>query len=100
MERLLTVDQAAEVLGTAVRFSRRLIAKRRIRFARVGSHVRIPASALAEFIDRGTVEPGPGPDSARAVGGLMPRKRSFGTIRQLPSGRWHARYAGSRSATA
>lgn len=57
MEQLLTVEQAADVLGTTARFPRRLIAERRIRFVRVGRHVRIPASALSEFIDRGTVQP-------------------------------------------
>lgn len=57
VERLLTVDQAAEVLGTTVRFPRRLVSERRIRFVKVGRHVRIPASALAEYIERGTVEP-------------------------------------------
>ncbi|SEF14769.1 helix-turn-helix domain-containing protein [Jiangella alba] len=56
-DRLLTVDEAAEVLGTTVRFPRRLIAERRIRFVRVGRHVRIPASVLAAFIAAGTVEP-------------------------------------------
>lgn len=56
-ERLLTVAQAADVLGTTERFPRRLIAERRIRFVRVGRHVRIPESALAEFIDAGVVEP-------------------------------------------
>jgi excisionase family DNA binding protein len=57
VERLLTVGQAAELLGTTERFPRRLIAERRIRFVRVGRHVRIPESALAEFIASGTVEP-------------------------------------------
>nr|WP_203433079.1 helix-turn-helix domain-containing protein [Jiangella asiatica] len=57
MDRLLTVDEAAEQLGTTSRFPRRLIAERRIRFVRVGRHVRIPASALSELIERGTVEP-------------------------------------------
>lgn len=56
MERLLTVHQAAELLGTTTRFPRRLIAERRIRFVKVGRHVRIPASALAEFIEAGTVD--------------------------------------------
>jgi excisionase family DNA binding protein len=56
-ERLLTVAQAADVLGTTDRFPRRLIDERRIRFVRVGRHVRIPESALAEFIEAGTVEP-------------------------------------------
>jgi excisionase family DNA binding protein len=57
MERLLTVGQAAELLGTTPRFPRRLISERRIRFVRVGRHVRIPAKALADFIEAGTVEP-------------------------------------------
>ncbi len=57
MERLLTVSQAAEVLGTTDRFPRRLISQRRIRFVRVGRHVRIPEDALADFIEAGVVEP-------------------------------------------
>ncbi|WP_330474758.1 helix-turn-helix domain-containing protein [Terrabacter sp. C0L_2] len=57
MERLLTVKDAAKVLGTTARFPRRLIAERRIRFVRVGRHVRIPESELQEFINEGTVEP-------------------------------------------
>ena len=56
-DRLLTVAQAAELLATTERFPRRLIEERRIRFVRVGRHVRIPESALREFIHAGTVEP-------------------------------------------
>lgn len=54
---LLSVADAARILGTGVRFPRRLIAERRIRFVRLGRHVRIPRSALDEFIVAGTVEP-------------------------------------------
>jgi excisionase family DNA binding protein len=54
---LLTVDQVAELLGTSPSFARRLIAERKIRFVRVGRHVRIPESALAEYIAAGTVQP-------------------------------------------
>ena len=54
---LLTVEQAATRLGTTERFPRRLIAERRIRFVRLGRHVRIPASAVEQFIKEGTVEP-------------------------------------------
>jgi excisionase family DNA binding protein len=57
-DRLLTVAQAAELLGTTERFPRRLIEQRRIRFARIGRHVRIPESALREYINAGLVEPG------------------------------------------
>lgn len=56
-DRLLTVAQAAELLATSDSFPRRLITERRIRFVRVGRHVRIPESALVEFIAAGTVEP-------------------------------------------
>jgi excisionase family DNA binding protein len=56
-DRLLTVAEAAGILSTSERFPRRLIAERRIRFTRVGLHVRIPESALREFIAAGFVEP-------------------------------------------
>jgi excisionase family DNA binding protein len=52
---LLTVEQAAERLGTRPRFIRRLIAERRIEFHKVGRHVRISEHALAEFIENGRV---------------------------------------------
>lgn len=55
-DRMLTVDEAAEVLGTGVRFARRLVAERRIRFVKVGRHVRIPQTALQEFITAATVQ--------------------------------------------
>jgi excisionase family DNA binding protein len=57
MERLLSVAEAADRLGTTERFPRRLIAERRIRFVRVGRHIRIPESAIGEFIAAGTVQP-------------------------------------------
>ena len=57
VDRLLTVAEVAELLGTTERFPRRLITERRIRFVRVGRHVRIPESAVHEFIEAGTVKP-------------------------------------------
>ncbi|MFJ9517823.1 excisionase family DNA-binding protein [Kitasatospora sp. NPDC101801] len=57
MDRLLTVAQVAEVLGTTERFPRRLIEEHRIVFVKVGRHVRIPAGALADFIKANTVAP-------------------------------------------
>jgi excisionase family DNA binding protein len=59
-DRLLTVAEAAELLGTSERFPRRLIADRRIRFVRIGRLVRIPETALREFIAAGVVGAGPG----------------------------------------
>ncbi|GAA3756471.1 excisionase family DNA-binding protein [Streptomyces tremellae] len=57
-ERLLSVPEVAERLGTTQRFPRRLIAERRIVFVRVGRHIRIPEGALSDFITRNTVVPG------------------------------------------
>ncbi|WP_331445679.1 excisionase family DNA-binding protein [Streptomyces xanthochromogenes] len=56
-ERYLSVVQVAEVLGTTVRFPRRLIEERRITYVKVGRHVRIPESAVHAFIGAHTVEP-------------------------------------------
>ena len=56
-EQLLSVEAAAERLDTKPRFIRRLIAERRIEFVKVGRHVRISESALADFIQAGRVEP-------------------------------------------
>ena len=55
--RLLAVDQAAELLGTGERFVRRLIAERRITYVHVGRHVRIPESAIEDYINARTVQP-------------------------------------------
>jgi excisionase family DNA binding protein len=56
-DRYLSVDQVAELLGTTARFPRRLIEERRIRYVKVGRHVRIPESAVEEYIAARTVEP-------------------------------------------
>jgi excisionase family DNA binding protein len=57
VDRLLTVQQVAELLGTGVRFPRRLIEERRITFVRVGRHVRIPESVMSAYIAEHTVQP-------------------------------------------
>lgn len=61
-DRLLTVKEAAAYLNTSERFPRRLIEERRIRFVRLGDgekrgHVRIPESALHDYVEAGVVEP-------------------------------------------
>ncbi|WP_040704070.1 helix-turn-helix domain-containing protein [Nocardia takedensis] len=53
----LTVDQAAEYLGTGVRFIRRIVAERRVVFYKVGNHVRFKAADLEAFAQAGRVEP-------------------------------------------
>ncbi|MFE5626908.1 excisionase family DNA-binding protein [Streptomyces virginiae] len=56
-ERYLSVVQVAELLGTTVRFPRRLVEERRITYVKVGRHVRIPESAVRAYIAAHTVEP-------------------------------------------
>jgi excisionase family DNA binding protein len=54
---LLTVNQAAERLGTSVRFVRRLVHERRIAYTKLGQHVRIEDADIDAFIAAGRVEP-------------------------------------------
>ena len=56
VQRLLTVGEAAERLGTSVRFPRRLIAERRIDYVKIGRHVRIPEAAVDQLIRLSTVK--------------------------------------------
>ena len=55
---MLTVEQAAECLGTSERFVRRLIAERRIAYVKLGRHVRITEHDLINFVTTGRVEAG------------------------------------------
>jgi excisionase family DNA binding protein len=58
LDRLLTVEEAADRLGTSVRFVRRLILERRIAYTKLGRHVRIAPCDLDMFIRSGRVEVG------------------------------------------
>jgi len=53
--QLLTIDQAAEYLGTGRRFVRRLISERRIPYVKLGKHVRLERCALDAFVAAGRV---------------------------------------------
>lgn len=53
----VTVRGAAAYLSTSERFVRRLIAERRIRFYRVGLHIRFSIADLRAFVTAGCVEP-------------------------------------------
>jgi excisionase family DNA binding protein len=68
LERLLTVEEAADRLGTSVRFVRRLIFERRIAFVKVGRHVRIATADLDAYIRAGRVEVGAIPPLSRRRG--------------------------------
>src|SRR6266540_2597986 len=61
MDKLLTVEEVAERLGTSVRFVRRLVFERRIAYHKVGRHVRIAARDLDAFIRAGRVDVGESP---------------------------------------
>ena len=50
LDRLLTVEEAAEWLGTSTRFVRRLVAERRIAYVKVGRHVRLDPTDVEAFI--------------------------------------------------
>ena len=58
MDTLLTLEQAAERLGTSVRFVRRLVAERRIAYVKLGRHVRIAEPDLINFVATGRIEAG------------------------------------------
>jgi excisionase family DNA binding protein len=58
LDTLLSVEQAAERLGTSERFVRRLIAERRIAFIKLGRHVRIAEHDLINLVATGRVEAG------------------------------------------
>jgi excisionase family DNA binding protein len=65
MDKLLSPQEAADRLGTSLRFVRRLILERRIPFIKVGRHVRITTSDLDNFIAAGRIEAAPEPDSPK-----------------------------------
>ena len=69
MDRLLTVEEAAERLGKSVRFVRRLVAERRIAYVKVGRHVRLDSGDVEAFIAGSRVEVRPSPVAA------LPRRR-------------------------
>jgi len=54
-DRYLKVEEVAKLLGTTVRFPRRLIEERRIEFVKLGRHVRIAESAVLSYLRRNTV---------------------------------------------
>jgi excisionase family DNA binding protein len=69
LDRLLTVEEAAERLGTSVRFVRRLVAERRIAYVKVGRHVRLDSGDVEAFIAGSRVEVRPSSVAA------LPRRR-------------------------
>jgi excisionase family DNA binding protein len=58
LDTLLSVEQAAERLGTSVRFVRRLVFERRIAYVKLGRHVRIAEHDLSNYVATGRVQAG------------------------------------------
>jgi excisionase family DNA binding protein len=56
LDRLLTVEEGADRLGTSVRFVRRLVAERRIAYVKVGRHVRLDPGDVEAFIVASRIE--------------------------------------------
>jgi excisionase family DNA binding protein len=67
LDTLLSVEQAAEPLGTSTRFVGRLVFERRIAYVKLGRHVRIAARDLDAFIRAGRVEVGQFPTLRRGA---------------------------------
>ena len=67
LDTLLSVEQAAERLGTSARFVRRLVFERRIAYVKLGRHVRITTRDLDGFIRASRVEAGQYPTLRRGA---------------------------------
>jgi excisionase family DNA binding protein len=65
LDTLLSVDEAADRLGTSIRFVRRLVFERRVAYVKLGRHVRITARDLDAFIAASRVDAGELPAAAR-----------------------------------
>jgi excisionase family DNA binding protein len=53
-ERLLTLDDVAEITGTSLRMARRLVSERRLPVVKIGRHVRVSEPDLRAFIASNT----------------------------------------------
>jgi excisionase family DNA binding protein len=76
---LLTVEEAAERLGTKPRFIRRLLAEDRIERYKIGRHVRIADTDLDAYIAAGRIEPdwdGPSAQGGRTEVGSKQKGRT------------------------
>jgi excisionase family DNA binding protein len=83
LDTLVSVEQAAERLGTSVRFVRRLIAERRIAYVKVGRHVRLDPVDVEAFIAASRVEIRP--SSVTALPHRHPRSRRASSARRMVS---------------
>jgi excisionase family DNA binding protein len=59
MDRLWTMEEVAERLGTTPRHVRRLVSQHRIAYCKLGRYVRFHAADVDEYIAANRVEVGP-----------------------------------------
>jgi excisionase family DNA binding protein len=83
LDRLLTVEEAADRLGTSVRFVRRLVAERRIAYVKVGRHVRLDPTDVEAFIAASRVEVRP--SSVTTLPHRRPSSRRASSTRRMVS---------------
>ena len=57
LERMLDINEVAELLNVNVRHIRRLVFERRIPFVKWGRLLRFERRALAKWIEEGRIEP-------------------------------------------
>lgn len=86
------------------RFVRRLIAERRIRYVELGRRsasprARSPSTSWRAIRRAGPPHPCPLREGGLIAGRKPQRRREFGTVRKLASGRWQARCFGHRTAS-
>lgn len=55
----LNIEEAAQRLGVSVRYVRRLVDEKRVRYLKVGRLVRFRGADLEAFLKRSEVEPAP-----------------------------------------
>ena len=73
MDRLLTMEEVAERLGTTPRHVRRLVFERRITYRKVGRYVRFHPDDVAEYVGATRVAAGMVPGAGGTVARIRPR---------------------------
>jgi excisionase family DNA binding protein len=73
MERLLTMEEVAERLGTTPRHVRRLVFERRIAYRKLGRYVRFHPDDVAEYVTAMRVAAGTVPGVGGTVARIRPR---------------------------
>lgn len=86
---LLSIDEAAERLGVGVRFVRRLVAERRIRYFKIGRHIRFARADLDVFVAAASVSPRTVAAASCGQSAQAPSRAYVGEVRgtERPRGR-------------